>query len=156
MELEILTLKGIHPGIILDRKMKEQGLRKSQLALSIREYPQTISSITKGRRDMNTALSLKLERALGLEEGYFMMLQVFYDIKKVQEKEIRKIDTTLFRPALFWDTDISKIDWEKQYKAIIHRVVTRGNKKEKRELERLYGKEKINQVVIELKKRKLE
>jgi hypothetical protein len=36
---------------------------------------------------MNTSLSIKLEEALELEEGFFMTLQVFYDIKLVREKQ---------------------------------------------------------------------
>lgn len=54
-------------------------MKKGQLAIQCREYPQTLTDITKGRRNMNAALSLKLEKALGLEEGYFMTLQILHD-----------------------------------------------------------------------------
>ena len=87
MKNELQILKGIHPGFVLDRKIKERKIKKGQLALDCREYSQTITAITKGKRDMNTKLSIKLEKALGLEEGYFMTLQVFYDIKQEKEKQ---------------------------------------------------------------------
>lgn len=55
-----------------------------------------------GRRDMNTPLALKLEQALGLEEGYFMILQAYYDIKKEKEKQSQETpDLTRIRAALF-------------------------------------------------------
>ncbi|QEC40283.1 HigA family addiction module antitoxin [Pseudobacter ginsenosidimutans] len=146
-ELEIL--KGVHPGFVLDRKIREMNLRKGQLALAIREYPQTITSITKGRRGMNTELALKLEKALGLEEGYFMVLQVFYDIKQAKKREEKKPDLTKFRKILFWDTDFASIDWVRQYKAIILRVIQRGNEQEKKALIEFYGQERVQEVIAE-------
>jgi len=71
---EITTLKGIHPGLVLERKLKELHLKKGPFALSINEYPQTLTAITKGKRDMSLPLSMKIDEALGLEEGYFMLL----------------------------------------------------------------------------------
>ncbi len=35
---------------------------------------------------MNPALSLKIEQALGLEEGYFMVLQAYSDIAQEKKK----------------------------------------------------------------------
>ena len=63
MTNEIGIIKGLHPGLYLDRKIREQHLRKGQLALSVNEYPQTLKTITKGKRDMITTLDLKLEKA---------------------------------------------------------------------------------------------
>ena len=82
MHKELEILKGVHPGWVLEKKLKEKKWSKGRFALSIDEYPQTITAITKGKRSMNTALALKAEQALGLEEGYFMILQIFYDIKE--------------------------------------------------------------------------
>jgi hypothetical protein len=48
---------------------------------------------------------------------------------------------------LFWDTDINNIDWQKQYKAVIRRVFERGNEKEKSEITRFYGLQKVNSAV---------
>lgn len=145
-ELEIL--KGIHPGFVLERKIQEQHLQKGKLAIAVNEYPQTLTAITKGKRDMNTALALKLEKALGLEEGYFMMLQVFYDIKKEKQKEQRPApDLSKIRKVIFWDTSLDSIDWERQYQAVIKRVFSRGNEKEKEEIARYYGPEKIDEVL---------
>jgi addiction module HigA family antidote len=146
-ELEIL--KGIHPGFVLERKIQEQHLQKGKLAIAVNEYPQTLTTITKGKRDMNTALALKLEKALGLEEGFFMILQVFYDIKREKQKEQHLVpDLSKLRKVIFWDTRLESIDWERQYKAVIKRIFERGNQKEKDEITRFYGQEKINEVLV--------
>ena len=147
MKNEIEILKGIHPGFILDRKIKEQKIRKGKLAIDCREYPQTLTSITKGKRAMNTTLSLKLEKALGLEEGYFMMLQIFYDIKQEKLKHSDKPNLNKLRRILFWDTKMENINWNDHYKYIIRRVFEKGNDQEKDEITRFYGKDKIETVL---------
>lgn len=142
-ELEIL--KGLHPGIVLERKLKERKLSKGRFALLINEYPQTLGAITKGKRKMNTALALKIEKELGLAEGFFMTLQVFHDIRQEKRKMSGKTHPGLskLRRGLFWDTDIEKIDWQRQKRAVIQRVFERGNDKEKAEITRFYGKTEI-------------
>lgn len=154
MTKEIEILKGIHPGLVLERKLEEKKMKKGQLALLIREYPQTLTSITKGRRDMNTPLALKLEQALELEEGYFMILQVFYDIKQEKAKKLRDTpDLTKIRAALFWDTNLRSIDWERQFRSVIRRILERGNQAEIDEITRFYGLKKVKAVELALTKK---
>ena len=144
--LEII--KGIHPGFIIDRELKKRHLRKKNFALSVDEFPQTLGAITKGKRNMNTALALKIEKSLGLEEGYLMILQVYYDIE--QEKAKQQLDTpdlSKLRTVLFWDTKMDKINWIKQKKTIIKRVFERGNDTEKQEIIRFYGENVIREIL---------
>ena len=117
--------KGIHPGIILERELKKRNLSKGQFALSIREYPQTISAIINGKRSMNTSLAMRIEDELGIEEGFFMTLQVFFDIKEERMKQSKTHHPSFssFRPALFWDTKIESLDWNRQKRSIIKRVL---------------------------------
>ncbi|WP_295717281.1 plasmid maintenance system antidote protein [Mucilaginibacter sp.] len=148
METVIEKYKGIHPGVILERELKKRNLKKGPFALSLHEYPQTLNSITKGQRGLTPALSLKIDKALGLEEGTMLLLQTYYEIKKEQQKANlgERPDLSVIRKKLFWDTDITKIDWEKQYKAVIQRVFERGNDDEKKEMLRFYGKDKIKAI----------
>ena len=145
----IEILKGVHPGVVLERELQKRNLSKGRFALTINEYPQTIGAITKGKRDMNTPLSLKIEEALGMDEGYLMTLQLYYDIKKIKQQTAgnNHPDLSLIRPAIFWDTSIDKIDWSKQKKAVIKRVFERGNKQEKEEIIRFYGKEVVDETI---------
>ena len=144
--LEII--KGIHPGFIIDRELKKRHLRKKNFALSVDEFPQTLGTITKGKRNMNTALALKIEKSLGLEEGFLMILQVYYDIE--QEKAKQQLDTpdlSKLRTVLFWDTKMDKINWIKQKKTIIKRVFERGNDTEKQEITRFYGENVVREIL---------
>lgn len=140
--------KGIHPGIVLDRELKKRSIKQRPFALSLEEHPQTFNAITKGKRGISTALALKIERELGLEEGTLVILQAYYDIQKIKEKEIRSTpDLHILSKALFWDTDIQQIDWERQYRAVIQRVFERGNENDKNEIIRFYGTKKVNQAL---------
>ncbi|OYX86525.1 MAG: plasmid maintenance system antidote protein [Flavobacteriales bacterium 32-34-25] len=148
MKSNLQLLKGIHPGFVLERELEKRHLRKGVFALSLQEYPQTLTAITKGKRGMNTSLALKIEEALGLEEGYFMILQVYYDIEQEKKKQNKlRTDLPQLRPVLFWDTKINTIDWEKQKKAIIKRVFERGNEIEKNEIIRFYGAQTVDEIL---------
>jgi len=148
MMKEFEKYKGIHPGAVLDRELKKRNLAQRPFALSLPEHPQTLNAITKGKRDFNISLALKIEQSFGWEEGTLMTLQLFYDIKKEKQKNdtAPRPDLTKIRKALFWDTDMLKIDWLKQYKYTITRVFERGSDAEKEELLRFYGQEKIKEI----------
>jgi plasmid maintenance system antidote protein VapI len=152
MKTTLDTIKGIHPGYVLERELKKRNLGKGQFAISVGEFPQTLTAITKGRRRMNTPLAMKIEKLLSIEEGYFMVLQVYYDIEQQKKKEDQELknehpDLGQLRSVLFWDTDIKKIDWHKQKKAVIKRVFERGNEAEKKEIIRFYGSETVNAII---------
>ncbi len=146
METVIEKYKGIHPGMFLERELKKRNLKKGPFALSLQEYPQTLNDITKGKRGIPTALSLKIDRALGLEEGTMHILQAYFEIQNEKIKQQDHPDLSVIRKILFWDTDINKIDWLNQYKSVIERVFERGNDEEKKEILRFYGKDKIKEV----------
>ena len=144
MKKDLKILKGIHPGFVLERELEKRQRRKGNFALQIQEYPQTLSTITKGKRDMNIGLALKIEHVLGIEEGFFMILQVYYDIEQEKKKQNNsQPNLSIIRSILFWDTKMEKIDWQKQKKTIIKRIFERGNEIEKKEITRFYGSETI-------------
>lgn len=148
MNISIEQIKGIHPGIILERELKIRNIPKGRFALLLNEYPQTIVSITKGKRRMNTPLAMKIEKELKFEEGFFMILQVFHDIE-LENKKVNFLhpDLSKLRPILFWDTLIEKIDWMKQKKAVIKRVFERGNENEKNEILNFYGRDVVFDIL---------
>lgn len=142
--------KGIHPGILLERLLKKKALSQRPFALSIGEHPQTINAITKGRRKLNTALALKIEEKLSLEEGTLALLQTYFDINDEKSKANQNTpDLTLLRKSLFWDTDLSKIDWQKQSTAVIKRVFERGDVIEKAAIKRFYTSAQIKNALAQ-------
>lgn len=148
--------KGIHPGAVIERELKKRNLTQRSLALSVGEHPQTFNAILKGERKLNTPLGLKIERALQLDEGDLLMLQLFYEIELQKRKEAtaNHPELAVLRKSLFWDTDINGIDWHKQAKAVITRVFERGNTAEKREMIRFYGSDKVGKVINNINKDK--
>lgn len=148
MNTLIEKYKGIHPGIILERLLKKTAISQRPFALSIGEHPQTINAIIKGRRKLNIALALKIEEKLSLEEGSLALLQTYFDIKEEKSKAKQNTpDLTLLRKSLFWDTDISKIDWQKESVAVIKRVFERGNAIEMEEIKRFYNIDQIKNAL---------
>ena len=147
---KLTKIKGVHPGAILRRELKIQGLRGSELASSINEHKQTISAILNKRRDINPKLSIKLSKRFSVDEDYFMILQASYDVKITIESEIKNTpNINNIRKVIFWDTDINKIDWDKNINSIVKRILERGNQKEINEIISFYGRKVIS---IEVKK----
>ena len=142
---DINKIKGIHPGAILKREIKQRGLKNKELAILVNEHAQTISAIINEKRSINPNLSIKLGMKLGVEDDYFMLLQASYDVKKAQSKKIIQETPNLkkIRNILFWDTNFNKIDWVKNRKLVIKRIFERGNEEEICEIISFYGQETI-------------
>src|ERR1700744_5114146 len=112
MTAEFESYKGTHPGKVVEYILNERGISQRSFALSLPEFPKTFNAILKGKRNLNISLALKIERALGLEEGSLMTLQVHYDLK-LERLRVQGPGPDLPK-VLFWDVDMSKIDWEKR------------------------------------------
>ncbi len=136
----LAKFKGIHPGIILDRELKKRGIAQRPLALSIGEHPQTLHAITKGKRNLPISIALKIEKKLGWAEGSLAILQTYYEIEEAKKK-LKPLtpNLSLIRKSVFWDTDISQIDWQRQKNAVIRRIMERGNELEIKEIKQFYG-----------------
>ncbi len=149
MEFLIDKYKGIHPGLILERELKKRNIRKGPFALSLNEYPQTLNEITKGRRGITPSLSIKIDEALKFPEGTMLVLQAYYEIEKQKQKiaSSHHPDFNILRKILFWDTDMDKINWDKQQRAVIKRVFERGDEQERQEIIRFYGEAKVKLVI---------
>lgn len=147
-------VKGIHPGAILKRELKKRNIRSVQLAKSIEEYPQTINAITKERRGINPKLSLKLGIYFNVDQDYFSLLQASYEVRQIsiQQRQEKGIElANKVRKVLFWDTEVEKIDWNRNKRAIIQRFLEWGNKAEIEALIQFYGLESIKGELAQIK-----
>ena len=149
MENRLEILKGIHPGLYLDRVLNKRKIKGRAFAGSIGEHPQTISAIINGRRRMNVPLSLKIEKELGIEEGFLMSLQIFNDIDNAKKLSMssHKPDRSKFRDSLFWDTKWENIDWVKNKEYVIKRVFERGEDHEIKQIIKFYGEGEVVQIL---------
>jgi len=148
---EINSLKGIHPGVFIHRQLQKLKLSQRKLALDIQVHHQTLNAIIKSKRALNLKMAIKIENYFQLEEGTLMLLQLFYDIAMERQKKREIPNISLFRSVLFWDTDMQKIDWQKNKKAVIQRIISRGNKEEVNEIKRFYGKQEVNAILNSFK-----
>lgn len=153
---KIAKIKGLHPGLILQREIKRNNIKSSQLALALNEHKQTISAIINQRRGINPELSIKLGEYFRTEDDYFMMLQASYEVKiKLAQTSKGTPNLNNIRKVLFWDTTFDKIDWHKNKRAIIKRILERGNDIEITEIIDFYGKATLCNMAKSIKSSRL-
>ena len=80
-------MKPIHPGRILKREMEARGLSANKLALALRVPSGRITQILNGKRGLSAETALRLSRYFGNSAGFWMNLQVRYELT-VTEREI--------------------------------------------------------------------
>ncbi|MDL2240469.1 helix-turn-helix domain-containing protein [Bacteroidales bacterium OttesenSCG-928-K22] len=149
---ELSKIKGIHPGVILKREIKLLGIKYYEFSKLINEYPQTLSSILKGKRGINPNLSIKLGEIFNVDKDYFMLLQASYDVVIADKLTYNFTpDLSKFRKYIFWDTDFDRINWMKNRRAIIKRIIERGNDTEINEIIHFYGIETIRNELKNIK-----
>ncbi|RNL55271.1 hypothetical protein D7004_04985 [Pedobacter jejuensis] len=126
-----------------------------------------IFAMMKGSRQARVVL-VQWKRFTGIELDVFSSLRNFCDsypdysyhtisnyLSKKKEPfendqiriERKPVLAKLSRPnlpkSLFWDMKYSNINWQRSYRIVIERVITRGEENDWEELLRFYGQEKI-------------
>jgi antitoxin HigA-1 len=75
------VLHNPHPGeILLDEFLKPGNLSQNALARAIGVPPRRINEIVLGKRAVTADTDLRLARYYGMTEGFFLGLQIDYDI----------------------------------------------------------------------------
>lgn len=138
---DINSFKGIPTGKIIAYELKKRNISQRKFAESINIHNQTLNAIIKGHRQIPLEISLKIEKELGMPEGYLLTLQLYNSIEEYKRTKTKKDSLPLpnIRKILFWDTNFEEIDWKNQRKAIIQRVKQRGNSQEKKEIASYYN-----------------
>lgn len=62
---------------------------------------------------------------------------------------MHKSDAPALRPSLFWDVDFAKIEWQKNYRFVIERILERGTFEEWQTIKEVYGLEKIKETALQ-------
>ena len=88
-------LSNPHAGEILKKEfIGEIGMSQNALALAIKVPPNRIHDIVRGRRSITADTDLRLCKFFGLTDGYFLRLQMSYELleaKRVIADKITKI-----------------------------------------------------------------
>ncbi|MDF1521041.1 MAG: HigA family addiction module antitoxin [Brevefilum sp.] len=92
-----------HPGeMLLEEFLKPLGLTQRDLADAIHVPYQRVNEIVNGRRGVTTSTALRLARYFGNSPGFWMNLQLRYDLYETEQdegKEINKIQTLKIKNA---------------------------------------------------------
>ncbi len=130
--------KGIAPGKIIARNLAKRGMTQRKLAEEIGEHYQTVNAIVNGSRYLTISQSLKMDNALGFPEGFFAIVQTYYQIALAQKNRIEAKPAPSIRSVVFWDIDPEKLDWDKNKDFIVSRVNQRGSKEEIENVRKYY------------------
>ena len=86
------SLHNPHAGEILKTEfLDEIGMSQNALALAIGVPSNRIHDIVRGRRSITADTDLRLCKFFGLTEGYFLRLQINYDLLEAKRSIIHKI-----------------------------------------------------------------
>jgi addiction module HigA family antidote len=81
-----------HPGeMLLEEFLKPMGLTQRDLAVGIRVPYQRINEIVNGRRGITPSTALRLAKFFGNSEGFWMNLQLRWDLYQARRSEARDL-----------------------------------------------------------------
>ena len=89
-----------HAGeILLEELMKPLGLSQNALARAVRVSPRRINEIVNGKRAVSAETDLRLTKYFNLHEGFFLGLQMQYDLMEQKRKLGDRLDEITPRAA---------------------------------------------------------
>ena len=87
------TLPNIHPGeILLEEFLTPIGISQNRLARAMGVPPRRINEIVHGKRIITADTALRLARALGTSEQFWMGLQADYDLEEARRSFGNKLN----------------------------------------------------------------
>ena len=76
-------LANVHPGeVLFEEFLKPLKLSQNELARDIGVSPRRINEIVKNKRSITADTDLRLARAFGMSEGFWLGLQIDYDLEE--------------------------------------------------------------------------
>ena len=89
-------LPNIHPGeVLLEEFLKPLDISQNKLARAMGVPPRRINEIVHGKRAVTADSAIRLARALGTSEQFWMGLQADYDLeeaRKAAQNELKKVE----------------------------------------------------------------
>lgn len=83
--MAIRKLRNIHPGeVLMEEFLNPLGISQNALARAISVPPRRINEIALGKRSVTADTAVRLARALGTSEAFWMGLQADYDLEQAR------------------------------------------------------------------------
>jgi addiction module HigA family antidote len=93
-------LRNPHPGeILLEEFLKPMDLSQNTLARAVHVAPRRINEVVLGKRDVTADTDLRLARYFGVSKGFFLGLQMDYDLMQRRREIDRDLKTMRPRAA---------------------------------------------------------
>ena len=89
----------VHPGRLLKREIVARKLSANRLSLDIGVPSGRITDILNGRRAITADTAVRLARYFGVSEGFFLGLQMDYDLMQRRREIDRDLKTIRPRAA---------------------------------------------------------
>ena len=81
-----------HPGeMLLEEFLRPMGLTQRELAQAIRVPYQRINELVNGRRGVTPSTALRLAKYFGMSAGFWMHLQLRWDLYHAQQSEAKDL-----------------------------------------------------------------
>ncbi|GAB3284009.1 HigA family addiction module antitoxin [Parasphingorhabdus pacifica] len=76
----------VHPGEVLAEEYLEPlGVTQHRLAVAVGVPPRRINEIVHGKRGISADTALRLARYFGTSEGFWLNLQIRYDLERAKD-----------------------------------------------------------------------
>ena len=89
-------LKNVHPGeVLLEEFLVPMALSQNAVARAIGVPPRRINEIVLGKRAITADTALRLAKAFGTSEAFWLGLQVDYDLeeaRKVISEDLKRVE----------------------------------------------------------------
>ena len=93
-------LENEHAGrLLVSELMEPLELTTAQLAAALQVPAEHISAVIEGKSSMDAELDLRLSRYFGLSEGFFMRLQIRYELLEAKRALNGELDRIVPRAA---------------------------------------------------------
>jgi len=93
--------RATHPGeILLEDFLRPMGLTQTQLAVAIRVPFQRVNEVISGKRGLTPSTALRLARYFGNSPGFWLNLQMRYDLQNAENSEIDTLNQIEPAPKL--------------------------------------------------------
>ncbi len=89
-------LPNVHPGeVLLEEFLRPLGISQNRLARAMGVPPRRINEIVHGKRAVTADTAIRLARALGTSEQFWMGLQADYDLeeaRRLARNDLEKVE----------------------------------------------------------------
>lgn len=152
-----LNYPSLDAGSVIKYFLNKKGITGKQLAEQSGLTPQRVSDFANNHRRITAEISLKLEKAFGIDHrGYFYLIQCNHDIYlAVKNRPAPTPCLANIKKQIFWDSDINVIDWQSNRRQVIQRIFEYGDESAIKEIIKFYGATTIKSTLAEISDNRL-